>query len=237
MYLSIFELFKHDPLSESKKNSIVSKKLCCISDTHSKHRYLDIDPCDFIIHSGDIFRKSKLDVILDFIDWFSNLPAKNKILVAGNHDRFIARENDTFRRLIDGKIIYLENTSSEIEGIKFWGSPCVKWCGPYQHFAYKNESESALIFNKIPEDTDILITHGPPFGILDWELGSDGKTHFGSKFLLNKVLEIKPKYHIFGHVHHSYGIYQTYDTVFINSCIVNNNEDPVNKPVYFEITS
>jgi Icc-related predicted phosphoesterase len=213
------------------------KKFCCISDTHGIHRGLDIEPCDFIIHSGDIFRKSKIEDILDFIDWFSSLPAVYKVLVAGNHDRFIDREKLNFLKLIEDKIFYLENSGIELEGIRFWGSPSVKWCAPYRHFAYSNEAEAEEIFSLIPENIDILITHGPPFGILDSENGWDGITHHGSKSLLKNVLSIKPKYHIFGHVHKDYGIFKNEHTVFINSCILNNNETIVNmhNTFYFDI--
>jgi Icc-related predicted phosphoesterase len=213
-------------------------KFCCISDTHGKHRDLSIEPCDFIIHSGDIFRKSKIETIIDFVDWYANLIARYKILVGGNHDRFIAQKKEIFIELIKDKIIYLENSGIEIEGIKFWGSPSVNWCGPYQYFAYSNEQEAEAIFEKIPFDTDFLITHGPPYGILDREYDSNGHAfHHGSMFLLERVLKIKPKYHLFGHVHKSYGIIHRKHTVFINSCMVNNNEELVNQPIFFEYSN
>jgi DNA repair exonuclease SbcCD nuclease subunit len=81
------------------------------------HRLLNIAPCDFIIHSGDIFRRSNPETILEFIDWFSALPAKYKILIAGNHDRFIAREKETFLKFIEAKLFILK-----IRGLKLKGS-------------------------------------------------------------------------------------------------------------------
>ncbi len=211
------------------------KKVCCISDTHSFHNQLVIEPCDFVIHSGDILRKYKLEDVQEFIDWFSSLPARNKILVAGNHDRFIAKEKDKFLELMENKIIYLENSGIELEGVKFWGIPSVKWCGPYKHFTYKEETEERNIFNQIPPEIDILITHGPPYGILDHENLPGEKPHFhGSKVLLERVKTIKPKYHIFGHIHEAYGTFKTHETFFINATILNKSEEIIRKPITFE---
>jgi Icc-related predicted phosphoesterase len=209
-------------------------KFSCISDTHGIPDKLKIESSDFIIHSGDILKKYKLEQVEEFVHWYSNLPAKYKILVAGNHDRFMTREKQTFLDMIKDKIIYLENSGIELEGIKFWGSPSVKWCGPYKHFTFMDETEAQEIFSQIPPDTDILISHGPPYGILDSDSELDGTYHHGSKALLERILQIKPRYHVFGHVHRNYGQFQNEHTIFINSCIVSNDEIPENNPFVFE---
>jgi Icc-related predicted phosphoesterase len=211
------------------------KKFCCISDTHGIHKKLDIPPCDFLVHSGDIHKKYKIEFVRDFVEWFVHAPSRYKILVAGNHDRFIAREKERFLEMIDGKIIYLENSGTEIEGIKFWGIPSVKWCGPYKHFTYLTSDEEVRIFSKIPVATDILITHSPPYGILDSspDIRNEGGRR-GSKALLDMVNRIRPRYHIFGHEHTAYGIMQNQHTIFINSSIVNNSESLLNKPIIFD---
>jgi Icc-related predicted phosphoesterase len=211
------------------------KKFCCISDTHSSHNLVNVEPCDFVVHAGDAFRNSDIDKAAEFINWFAGLPAKYKILVGGNHDRFISKKPDEFRELIANKIIYLENSGIGIEGIRFWGSPSVKWCGPYRHFTFKNVSEEQTIFEKIPTNIDVLVTHSPPYGILDFVPdNNDVDNCLGSKVLLEKIHEIKPKYHIFGHIHQSYGTFRNNHTFFVNACLVNDGEEPVNMPVYFD---
>ena len=169
--------------------------------------------------TGKILKKNLIEASL-FLIWMESLPVKHKILVAGNHDTSVEK------RLINPKdynITYLEHESIEIECIKFFGSP---YTPHFNDWAF-NVSRHKLqpYWDEMPMDTDVLITHGPPKGILDIADHEEGMEYCGDKSLLNKVLEVKPKYHIFGHIHPKEHINQgthTYQGInFMNaSCLI-----------------
>lgn len=207
------------------------KKLVFISDTHSFHRRFDIPEGDFIIHCGDISGMSKVEELVDFTDWFSSLPHKYKILIPGNHDLIFEDNCDRAREITDAEnIIVLIEQGIELEGIKFWGSPITPF---FCNWAF-NRFRGPLIekhWDNIPNDTDVLITHGPPSGILD---KCSNREKVGCEDLLNRIKLVKPKYHAFGHIHHSYGIYKGKDTTFINASLLNDDYIITNKPIVIE---
>lgn len=192
---------------------------------------LDIPDADVIIHSGDVDVRT-LSEFMRFATWYSTLNHPYKILVAGNHDFFIEKASDLVKSICQEMgIIYLENTQVIINGIKIYGSPIVpefyNWA-----FMKKRGDEIARIWDKIPHGLDILITHGPPMGIMD--IGY-GEVHGGCEDLLARVKEIKPKYHLFGHFHKGYGTITQDGITFINSAIVNDDYNIVREPHIFEI--
>ena len=139
-------------------------KIWHISDTHSYHGLLKIPKADMVIHSGDI--SNYYDVYKnepearDFVNWFSALDIKYKILIGGNHDAFIFQWNTKFRELCKHhNIIYLENESVTIEGLNIWGSPYTPTFGNW--YFQKARHKINIIWNTIPDNTDIVVTHGP----------------------------------------------------------------------------
>jgi len=186
-------------------------KIWCISDTHNKHEFLEVPKgIDMVIHSGDA-SSQKIPALnehelLNFLHWFGRLDIKYKIFVPGNHDTSL--EDGLVRRSdIPESVIYLEHESVEIEGIKIFGSPYTPAFGSNWAFNVPR-SKLKVYWDEIPADTDILIVHGPPKGILDLTQydtrpGGDGNSLFqcGCKFLLDRIKEIQPKYNIFGHIH------------------------------------
>lgn len=192
-------------------------KIVCISDTHTKHRKATIPDGDLLIHAGDIchFGKDK-DVLLDFNDWIGNLPHQHKIVIAGNHDKILERDPDPSGNFISNAH-YLKDELLELEGLRIWGSPATPWFRGAA-FNYHRGEEIAKIWSLIPDKLDILITHGPPHGILD-------RTWFGLKVgckdLQKKVEEIKPRLHIFGHIHEQAGRKIIDQTEYINASLVN----------------
>jgi Icc-related predicted phosphoesterase len=207
-------------------------KITTISDTHSSYNRLWIQETDILIHSGDIDCQYSTQEFISFINWFRKQPAKYKILVAGNHDcwfedhyNFVAQYCDEFN------IIYLENSGCEIEGLKFWGSP---YTPMFMNWAFmRNRGKDMFeIWKNIPKNLDVLITHGPPFGILDKNLENDC---VGCEELLKKVKEVEPKYHLFGHIHGSQGILKKEKTTFINASVMNEDYVVVNQPVSITI--
>lgn len=192
-----------------------------LSDTHGEHHELrNLPAADMIIHSGDISFAGSENEVNDFIEWFGKLPYKYKIFIAGNHDNFL------FGAKIDGlpeNCFYLCNSSVTIQGIKFYGTPM------FMEDVMSGDYDKNI--QKIPSDTNVLITHQPPYRILD----SSANINYGNRDLLQIVLSIKPKYHLFGHIHVGYGIEKLEHTTFINSAIVNENYKLQNKVVLLKI--
>lgn len=203
-------------------------KMIAISDTHGQHRELDIPDGDVIIHSGDVSGMGIKAEIESFIDWFGSLPHKYKIFIAGNHDFYF--EHKDAEKIIPKNIIYLNDTSVNIEGINIHGSPIQPW---FYDWAFNRERgrEIKKHWDLIPKNTDILITHGPPRYVLDMTRNGDCP---GCDDLLAKVIEIGPKYHIFGHIHEGYGQVSNQKTNFINASVLNENYFLINKPIVFE---
>lgn len=176
-----------------------------ISDTHMNHHKLRIpEDVDIVIHSGDCTNSRhpfpNSTELWDFIGWFRGLPIKHKVLVAGNHDSAI---HSKMMRKVDFDemgITYLENSSAEIEGFKIWGSPLTPTYGDWCFMMARHKIHRA--WNTIPEDVDIVVTHGPPKGILDLTENKDRSLEqVGCKSLLRRMTEIEPMIHCFGHVH------------------------------------
>lgn len=207
-------------------------KMCFISDTHTKHKKLIIPECDFLICSGDISSMGYEHEIQNFLVWFNKQHARYKIFVAGNHDWLFERNRTLAKSLIPKGIIYLEDEAIEIEGFKFYGSPVqLEFC----NWAFNRTEESlARYWEGIPDNTDILITHSPPFGILD-ELFNNGK-HLGSSSLVDTVKNrVRPLIHIFGHIHSSHGVKNVDNILFINASNLNENYQLCYKPIIVDI--
>lgn len=208
-------------------------KIWHISDTHSYHYLLDIPEVDIVIHSGDFsnyydYYKNEPEM-RDFINWYSSLDIKYKILIAGNHDSVPAVANNEFRNLCNEKnIIYLENESIEIESIKIFGTPIQPSFGNW-YFQKPRHKLDEFWKKAIPENTDILIVHGPPKGILDLSYNREGVLEYcGCKSLRNHIINrLNLKYCLFGHIHNTDDIINAgtmklsiKDTVFSNGSVV-----------------
>ena len=207
-------------------------KITCFSDTHRCVDELKIPESDVVICAGDFCNTGSFEDIIAFNKWFSKLPCKYKIVVAGNHDVSFEKSLSVSKTFLNDDIIYLQDECVEIEGIKFYGSP---WQLPFMNWAFNlPEDELCKKFEHIPDDAHVLITHSPPFGILD---SIPAKKNLGSKSLLEKVLRIKPKYHIFGHIHHGYGKYvnEKNGITFLNVSLLDEGYNFVNEPVMFEV--
>jgi len=210
-------------------------KLCIISDTHNKHKRLPPLPeADVIIHAGDFTSVGHSHEIVNFMQWYSKLPYKYKIVIAGNHDWLFETHRLLALEKVPEGVIYLEDSGVELDGVKFWGTPVQL---PFMNWAF-NKPEHKLVphWQAIPDDTDVLITHCPPYTILDWSI-YDLK-HTGSPSLYFEVIQrIKPKVHIFGHIHGSYGKKIIESTTFINASNLDEDYMCVNPPMIFEVNA
>ncbi|MFV0469563.1 MAG: metallophosphatase domain-containing protein [Dysgonomonas sp.] len=196
-------------------------KILHISDTHNKHYLLqNLPDADIIVHSGDVSFSGAESEVLNFVEWFEKLPYKYKIFIAGNHDDCLFEEN--ISGLLDN-CFYLYNSEVVIDGVKFYGVPL------FMEDILSGKYDEQI--SKIPTDTNVLITHQPPYSILD----SSVNIHYGNLDLLQRVLTIQPEYHLFGHIHNAYGIERIDNTTFINTSILNEHYKLAHKPILLEI--
>ncbi|PFH59058.1 hypothetical protein XA68_12876 [Ophiocordyceps unilateralis] len=184
-------------------------RIVCISDTHD--RTIHVPPGDVLVHAGDLSTNGTASDIQAQLDWLKTLPHRVKIVVAGNHDRFFDPEarvpddvNSNTRLDLDG-LTYLEDEMSvqEIKGrrLSFFGSPHIPRCGS-SSFAFQYPPMTPPWFSRVPPQTDILVTHGPPKHHRDLGLGCPG--------LLREIWRVRPRLHVFGHVHSAYGTEPVY---------------------------
>ena len=214
-------------------------RIVCISDTHNQNGKLNIPDGDILIHAGDALMAGNHIELVRFNSWFSALKHKVKIFVAGNHDRIFEDSPAEAKALLDDSIIYLQDESVEVCGLKFYGSP---WTPIFYDWAFNLErgEEMAKRWRQIPDDTDILITHGPPRGINDVVRGENGTIrNEGCDELLERINELKLlrrlKLHVFGHIHEGYGIINRDEVVFVNASICKENYKPVNNPIVLDL--
>ena len=215
-------------------------KISIISDTHHKHIHLQLpseNEIDTIIHAGDFSSFSKS--FNAFLEWYSSLPYKNKILVAGNHDEYVFETGyETIYEICKKVgIIYLQDSSVEIDNIVFHGSPWSNCFGLWAFMEEENVLES--YWNKIPLQTNVLITHGPAYGKGD-RVNNDlqKERHVGSKTLLKRLEALKKlKLHCYGHIHEAFGEHNEKNQTFIsyNACSFDDNKTMLNVPLIFEI--
>jgi Icc-related predicted phosphoesterase len=212
-----------------------------ISDTHTKHEEIrkDLPGGDLIIHAGDLMNSGyEPRDIAGFVNWYSSLLTmdyKHRVFIAGNHDRMFEDNPELTKELINaysGGLIYLQDQTHVIDGVKIYGSP---WQPAFYDWAFnlpRCGQDLMRVWNAIPNDTDILITHGPPFGHLD--VTPSGNLNVGCELLRVRVDEIKPKIHVFGHVHSGYGYKFHEGTHFINAAVLNERYKYANKPLTVE---
>ncbi|MFN7117563.1 MAG: metallophosphatase domain-containing protein [Saprospiraceae bacterium] len=206
-------------------------KFIAISDTHSRHHDLVLPKGDVLIHAGDVSRIGDRGEILDFLQWFEQQDFAYKIFIAGNHDFYFEKmPPEIIKNSIPPGVIYLNDSSVTIEGVKIWGSPITPWFFDWA-FNRQRGADIRKHWDLIPDDVDILITHGPVYNMLDKTVS---RQHAGCADLLQKVMEIKPKYHICGHIHEAYGMARQAGIQFINASVLNEHYRLVNEPIIFE---
>jgi len=208
-------------------------KIVCFSDTHGQHRskklnkWFQNNPADILIFAGD-YQLNSLDTGEDFVEWISELPYKNKIITAGNHDNNFEITKKKCKKYSD--INFLIHNSVEIEGIKFFASAYSRTFG---HWSFMTDEDTLeYLYEKIPEDTEILTTHTPPFKKLDLTFRG---VYAGSTSLINRIANLPNlKYNIFGHIHEARSSKTVGTMKYINCSIVNEEYKLTNNPYIFE---
>jgi len=221
-------------------------KIWCISDTHCQHWSLIPPKVDMVIHAGDSTNSRNPDInfneLLDFLDWYEKLEIKYKIFIAGNHDTAIGFNRIRKDEFTKRGLIYLEHDSITIEGINIFGSPFTPTFGSGWAFN-KDRGKLDKYWREIPENTDVIITHGPPLGILDKTFnGEEGLCNTGCRALKRRIDIVKPKFHIFGHLHDESDVYNagmfkknSEKTWYINASVVDLRHNFVNEGEIIEI--
>lgn len=211
--------------------TFISDSHWLIKDSTNRKIMADLLPGGpILVHAGDVSGRGTVPEIEMFLEWFSSLPYDNKIMIAGNHDFLFETRPEKAQELLARYpgIIYLNDSGVTVEGIKFWGSPIT----PYFHnWAFNRFShEIQPHWDLIPEGTDVLITHGPPHGILDFTVHDQKPV--GCPKLLDKIKQIKPKVHVFGHIHEGMGMQEIDGTTFINASVVSLRYELYGHPLF-----
>jgi Icc-related predicted phosphoesterase len=215
-------------------------RIVAISDTHGKHLGLQVPDGDVLIHCGDFCNHGTYKDAVKFIGWFQTIPHKHKIFIAGNHD--LVFEQGSYNDIttltevmLSANTHYLNDSGVNLHGINFWGSPVQP---RFFNWAFNRDRGPDIKkhWDKIPSNTDVLITHGPPYGILDEAPRVTGFDHVGCKDLLQSTLDIAPKLHLFGHIHFSGGkSFIAPKTTYINASLADENYAITQKPFVIDI--
>ena len=209
-------------------------KVVAISDTHGVHERLAIPACDLLVHCGDVTRGGSRAETEEFLDWFAAQPARDKLFVGGNHDRFVEKQPDEVRRLAERHgVAYLFDEEITFAGKKIWGSPVVP---PFRSMAFNRERGATIRahWDRMPAGLDLLVTHGPPKGLGDRIVVG---IHVGCADLTAKVRSAAPRVHVFGHIHEARGEYSLpgLPTRFLNVASRRLVPIGIRPPVAFEI--
>ncbi len=207
-------------------------KIVTISDTHGFHDLLSLPSGDILIHAGDVSGRGSESEVMGFLEWFADLDYVYKIFIAGNHDFYFEKNQpEKIKAIIPENVIYLNDSGISLNGLSFWGSPVTPWFYDWA-FNRNRGSDIKKHWDLIPQNTDILITHGPVFGVLDRTMHG---LNVGCEMLKNALESIRPKAHICGHIHEAYGQVQTENTLYINASVLDVRYRMANAPVVFDI--
>lgn len=207
-------------------------KIAAVSDLHG---FLpEIPECDYLIIAGDICGSSKLIaqkrfINNEFMSWLRKLNTRKNIVVAGNHDLIFQDAPYMIDNWPDNTV-YLQDSGCEIDGLIVYGTP---WQREFCNWAFNlPEKKLQYVWDNIPEDVDILVTHSPPYGYGDFNYEGE---KLGSPSLTARIEKIQPKYHFFGHIHEGYGVYKCGCTICANVSLVDRFYQPCNKIMEFEL--
>jgi len=207
-------------------------RLVALSDTHGRHDGLRVPDGDVLIHAGDMSSKGTLEELRQFNEWLGELPHDRKLFVPGNHD-FCFEGEESRREALEllTEAECLIDASVYVGDHLLWGAP---WQPKFFDWAFNRPRGRPLRekWNLIPETTNILVTHGPPYNIGDEVTHGD---NVGCRELRKRVDNIRPQYHLFGHIHEGYGRYRREKTTFINCSTCDVRTTPRNRPIVIEL--
>jgi Icc-related predicted phosphoesterase len=221
----------------------------CVSDMHGS--FPELEGGDLLILAGDHTSNDTIPAWKAFYDWFRAQKYRKKIMIAGNHDNHLQYHisdemyDKEFKQFFDDEerfYDYLCDSGTEFEGLKLWGSPWTRWFSGVnpscKAFMIYSNQDLKKKWSLIPDDTDILITHSPPEGILDRH--NSYMRPLGCGWLKEKVAQVQPLLHVFGHIHEGYGRHEWSwepgkTTQFVNAAHMTREYEPTNKPIRIEL--
>jgi predicted phosphohydrolase len=207
----------------------MAMRIVCLSDTHGTHERLRVPGGDVLIHAGDFSMNGRPEEIERFDRWLARLPHAHKIVVAGNHDFLFEHEPEQAHALL-GSALYLRDSLVEVAGLRIWGSPWQPWFHDWA-FNLQRGPEIAAKWALIPAGIDVLVTHGPPEKILDRTIGRED---VGCGDLLRELERVRPRLHVFGHIHEGYGRVERGGTIYVNASNCDVRYRPVQPPIVVE---
>lgn len=217
-------------------------RLVCLSDTHNRHDAVALPEGDVLVHAGDATMRGSRPEVEAFAEWLLARPHPHKVLVAGNHDWMFEREPAAARALFPG-VHYLQDSGVEIGGVHFWGSPWQPWMMSWA-FNLRRGAPLRAKWDLIPEGTDVLVTHSPPHGIGDRVGKLSGRLfaravgqgeHVGCEDLRAAVSRLRPRVHVFGHIHEGYGVVEEGGTRFVNPSWCDMHYHPGQAPILVDL--
>ncbi len=195
-------------------------RIVAIADTHNRHAQLHLPAGDVLIHAGDMTGRGTLRELEQVADWLRAQPHLHKVVIAGNHDFALQRQPDEARALFHG-LHLLEDAEVTVEGLRIWGSPWQPWFHDWA-FNLRRGPEIDAKWQLIPEGVDVLVTHGPPHGYGDLVYRGE---RVGCEDLTRQLDRVKPRLHLFGHIHEDKGEWQRGPTRIVN-CTTSEGELP-----------
>ena len=191
--------------------------IVCVSDTHGWHRDVAVPPGDVLVHAGDITRKGELKTLVDFDDWLGTLPHRHKVVICGNHD-FCFQEQPATARSSSATPFTCRTKASRSTACASTGARGSRGSAAGRSTCSAAPS-SPPCGRTIPDGTDILVTHGPPAGILDRTYRGEA---VGCQDLLDRVRAVRPRLHVFGHIHEAAGVVGSEGTTFVNASVAHS---------------
>ena len=209
-------------------------RLVCVSDTHNQTDGLVVPEGDILLHAGDLTGNGQPEELAETARWLASLPHAHKVVIAGNHDFFFQEDSEKARALFDDVpgFHYLEDAQISLDGLTIYGTPWQPWFYDWAFNLPRRGEELARIWSRVPTDMDVLLTHTPAHGILDRT--RDGEAA-GCEVLRAELSRIRPRLHVFGHIHEGYGDVTLEGTRHVNASTCDAAYKPVHPPIVVEM--
>lgn len=225
-------------------------RISVISDTHTRHDLItkDLPGGDLLLHTGDLMNSGYVEKdVIEFCNWYSSIDNyQSKVFIAGNHDRMFQDFPEKIQEILEfhKSIDYIQDDTLVLYGdgpegnspednIRIYGSPWQPWFYDWAFNLPKNGPGLASKWEAIPKNTDILLTHGPAWGILDTVTGRT-YDNLGCELLAERIQQIQPKIHVCGHIHSGYGYKFENGTHFFNASVLDEQYKYIQKPITFD---
>jgi Icc-related predicted phosphoesterase len=220
-------------------------RITLISDTHNKHNQItnDLVGGDLLLHSGDISSMGYDHEVKQFCEWLNNQDQyDNKVFIPGNHDWLFEEDPEKAKEFVNSykdikclnqEWVKISDKNDTEDMVKIYGFPHTPWFHNWAFNVHRGSEEMLAVLNAIPDDVDILMSHGPAYGILDSVEGRRSE-NLGCQDLLARIKAIKPKIHLCGHIHTGYGYYFDGDTHFFNAAVLNEQYAYAQRPFTFD---